>query len=114
MARQLILRVKAQLDELGIAIDDDSLIAECEFAKNILTCVGGHSLYEGLYDRTPAVLAEFEPAVESQLDDSQGMPGISRGHHRVREIVILQMVNISAAQRLNRAQGSQTRLSAES
>lgn len=53
---------------------------------------------------------EFEPKSECQLDDaSAGIPGVSRFHHRLREIAVQSMIELTAQQRLNRALKSHMR-----
>ena len=90
------------------------IVAECSIIKNILLAVGGYSPYVALYGRLPPLLAEFEPASETQLDDiSAGIPGISRHHLRLREIAVQTMVELTAKARMERALNSRTRRSRE-
>eukprot|EP00972_Heterocapsa_arctica_P083796 12348497-Heterocapsa_arctica.AAC.1 len=62
------------------------------------------SPYQALYGRMPPIMAEFEPLSDTQLDDvSSGIPGVSRHHHRLREIAVQTMVDLTAKQRVERA-----------
>eukprot|EP00973_Karenia_brevis_P027137 3742808-Karenia_brevis.AAC.1 len=81
-----------QLKEEKIKIPLEQVVAESFMVKNMLTSVSGASLYLALYGRVPPLLAEFEPASDCQVDDaSEGIPGISRHHHRLREITVQSM-----------------------
>jgi len=114
LLRKLVQRVKAQLREEGITMPIEIVVAECFIIKNLLLSVGGGSPYVALYGRVPPLLAEFEPASECQLDDtSAGIPGISRSHHRLREVTVTSMVELTAKQRIQRALNSKTRISQE-
>eukprot|EP00973_Karenia_brevis_P027785 3828919-Karenia_brevis.AAC.1 len=80
----------------------------------MLISVSGASPYQALYGRVLPFLAEFEPASECQVDDvSAGIPGISRHHHRLREITVQSMVELSARDRMRRAPNSKTRVAHE-
>ena len=116
MLRRLLLRVESQLNAAGIIdVPLDMIVAECRLAKNLLISVGGYSPYQALYGRLPPIMAEFEPASETQLDDlSAGAPGVSRHHHRVREIAVQSMVDLTAKQRIERAMRARTRRATES
>eukprot|EP00974_Lingulodinium_polyedra_P000275 25781-Lingulodinium_polyedra.AAC.1 len=60
-------------------------------------------------------MADFEPAAEIQLDDSgSGIAGVSRHHHRLREIAVQSMVDLTARQRIERAARAKTRRATES
>lgn len=60
------------------------------------------------------MLAEFEPASETQLGDlSVGILGVSRGHHRLREIAVHSMVDLTAKTRLERVLASKARVTHE-
>ena len=108
--RQLILRVEMALAEQGIAITTEVLVAECSLVKNLIVSVGGHCPYQGLYGTMPPLMSEFEPLSETMLDDAgTGIPGVSRHHHRVREIVVQEMVGVTAKDRAERANRSRTR-----
>ena len=110
IARQLCHRVENECERQGLGISRKHLLAECVFAKNSMLSVGGQAPYTAVFGRTPAIMAEFEPASETQLvDDEGGIPGLSRGHHRLREIAIQTMVDLTARQRLDRALESKTR-----
>ena len=107
-------RVEDECERQGLGISRKHLLAECVFAKNALLSVGGQAPYTAVFGRTPAVMAEFEPASETQLvDDEGGIPGLSRGHHRLREIAIQTMVDLTVRQRLDRALESKTRTPGE-
>eukprot|EP00973_Karenia_brevis_P041100 5686966-Karenia_brevis.AAC.1 len=80
----------------------------------MLVSVSGASPYQALYGRVLPLLAEFEPASECQVDDaSAGIPGISRHHHRLREIRVQSMVELSAQDRMKRALNSKRRVAHE-
>eukprot|EP00959_Pyramimonas_sp_CCMP1952_P362136 7584423-Pyramimonas_sp.AAC.1 len=65
---------------------------ECALIKNLLITVAGYSPYQAVYGRLPPLLAEFEPVSDCQIDDqSAGIPGISRHHHRLREVAMQAM-----------------------
>ena len=114
--RRLLLRVESQLTEEGIGnVPLEMIVAECCLAKNLLISIGGYSPYQALYGRLPPIMAEFEPASETQLDDmSAGVPGVSRHHHRLREIAVQSMVDLTAKQRIERAMRARTRRTTES
>ena len=114
--RRLLLRVESQLAEEGVmGIPLPMIVAECALAKNLLLSVGGSSPYQGLYGRMPPIMAEFEPLSDTQLDDvSAGIPGVSRHHHRLREITVQSMVDLTAKQRIERAMRAKTRGTVES
>ena len=109
--------IKTQLAEekpTALKIDKETLVAECFLVKNIMISVAGCSPYQAVYGRVPPILTEFEPASETQLDDtSGGVSGISRHHHRLREISVQAMVQMTASQRLDRAMKSNTRPSGQ-
>ena len=114
MLRQLLHRVEKQVEEEGLNIPLGMVISECFLAKNLLTSIGGVSPYQALYGRVPPILSEFEPQSDTQLDDSgPGVPGVSRGHHRLRELAVQTIVELTAKQRLDRALKSKTRRPAE-
>ena len=111
LLRRLILRIEAQLAEEGVRVPMSVIIGEALLANNSLTTVAGQTPYRALYGRDPIGLAEFEPTSETQLDDmSGGIPGISRHHHRVREVAIAAMIQETAQLRLERALNSKTRI----
>ena len=114
LLRQTLHRLEEQLKEEGIELPFEVVVNDAVLAKNALTTVGGHTLYRAFYGRGPTILAEFEPASETQLDDmSGGVPGHSRHNLRVREIATLSMLQASAKMRLDRALASKTRLAVE-
>ena len=111
LLRQLVHRVQVQLREERIKMPFEIIAAECFLVKNLLISVGGSSPYQAVFGRVPPLLAEFEPASECQVDDaSAGIPGISRSHHRLRELTLQSMVDLTAKKRMERALNSKTRL----
>jgi len=113
--RQIVHRVTDQLASENIAISKEDLYGECEFVKNAMISVGGQTPLQGLLGRQPAVLSEFEPTSETQLDDtSGGAAGVSRHVHRLREIAVQSMVEHTAMQRMRRAEQSKSRKSIQS
>ena len=87
--RQIYHRTKAQLKEEKIVLDKEVFVAECFLVKNLMISVAGSSPYQAVYGRVPPLMAEFEPASETQLDDtSGGVSGMSRHHHRLREVSV--------------------------
>ena len=85
------------------------IVSEALLAKNSLTTIAGQSPYRALYGRDPPGLAEFEPTSETHLDDmSGGVRGLSRHHHRVREIAIVALVQETAKMILEQALNSKT------
>eukprot|EP00959_Pyramimonas_sp_CCMP1952_P349260 7317674-Pyramimonas_sp.AAC.1 len=59
---------------------------------------------------TPATLREFEPGSETQLSDSSdGLAGVSRRIHRLRESALAAIIQGIASGRLSRALNSRTR-----
>eukprot|EP00959_Pyramimonas_sp_CCMP1952_P278654 5826155-Pyramimonas_sp.AAC.1 len=77
------------------------VVAECALMKNLLITVAGFSPYQAVYGRLPPLLSEFEPVSDCQIDDqSAGTPGISRHHHRLREVAMQAMVETTAKDRL--------------
>ncbi|CAK0813698.1 unnamed protein product, partial [Prorocentrum cordatum] len=110
LVRKIIHRVQAQLAEEGIAMPLEIVIMECALIKSLLITVAGYSPYQAVHGRLPPLLAEFEPVSDCQIDDqSAGIPGISRHHHRLREVAIQAMVEMTAKDRLRRALRSKTR-----
>ena len=110
LARKIIHRVRGQLEEEGIVMPMEIVIAECALIKNLLITVAGFSPYQAVYGRLPPLMAEFEPVSDCQIDDqSAGIPGISRHHHRLREVAMQSMVEMTAKDRLRRALRSKTR-----
>ena len=110
--RQIYHRTKTQLKEEKIVLDKEILVAECFLVKNLMISVAGSSPYQAVYGRVPPLMAEFEPASETQLDDtSGGVSGMSRHHHRLREVSVQSMVEMTARQRMDRALTSKTRQS---
>ncbi|CAK0852886.1 unnamed protein product, partial [Prorocentrum cordatum] len=110
LVRKIIHRVQAQLAEEGIVMPLEIVIMECALIKNLLITVAGYSPYQAVYGRLPPLLAEFEPVSDCQIDDqSAGIPGISRRHHRLREVAMQAMVEMTAKDRLRRALRSKTR-----
>ncbi|CAK0831488.1 unnamed protein product [Prorocentrum cordatum] len=110
LVRKIIRRVQAQLAEEGIVMPLEIVIMECALIKNLLITVAGYSPYQAVYGRLPPLLAEFEPVSDCQIDDqSAGIPGISRHHHRLREVAMQAMVEMTAKDRLRRALRSKKR-----
>ena len=69
---------------------------------------------QALLGRLPPLLSEFEPASETQLDDAGIDPATASRHmHRVREVVVQQMVDLTANQRLSHALASRSRSAIE-
>ena len=88
---------------------------ECVFTKNLLTSIGGVSPYQAVYGRMPPIMAEFEPSSDLAMDDSDGgTPGISRHHHRLREVAVQTIVDLTAKQRVERAARAKARKASES
>ncbi|CAK0821250.1 unnamed protein product, partial [Prorocentrum cordatum] len=106
----IIHRVRSQLEQEGIVMPLEILIAECTLIKNLLITVAGFSPYQAVHGRLPPLFAEFEPVSDCQIDDqSAGIPGISRHHHRLREVAMQAMVEVTVKDRLKRALRSKTR-----
>eukprot|EP00969_Alexandrium_andersonii_P007698 335701-Alexandrium_andersonii.AAC.1 len=60
-------------------------------------------------------MADFKPASDLALDDSgSGIAGVSRHCHRLREIPVQTMVDLTARQRVERAARAKTRRAPES
>lgn len=106
--RRLLLRLEEDLIEQGIVVAFAIPYAECLLIKSILTSVAGFCPYQALYGQLPPLLADVEPASETQLsNDGPGTPGVSRHHHRFQEIVVRAMVDLTAKQPVERALASQ-------
>ena len=114
--RRLLLRMESQLAGDGVmSILDEAVVAECRLAKNFLVSVGGVNPDQALYGRTPPIVADFEPASGLPLDDSgAGIAGSSRHQHRLWEIPVQSMVDLTARQRVERAARAKTRRTTES
>ena len=112
--RQLAHRLDEQLKAEGIAISRDDLYSEVEFVKNSLVSVGGVAPLQALLGRLPPMLSEFEPASETQLDDTDVDAATASRHvHRIRELAVQSMVDVTAHQRMRRAMNSRTRPAVE-
>lgn len=112
LVRQTFHRVKSQLLSENIEAVPEQILSESIFAHNALVTVHGNTPYVGLLGRTPNLLVEFEEPTVSQVSDQTGAAS-SRHIHRVREIVLQQMIEGTARERLKRAAATQARPSAE-
>ena len=93
----------------------EMVLAETVLANNLLTSIAGCSPYQAVYGRLPGIMSEFEPQSDLQLDDmGAGVPGVSKHHHRLRELALDAMVNATARQRIERAMKARTRVTTES
>jgi hypothetical protein len=114
--RRMLLRVEDQLKQEGVSVMPfEMILGETVLAKNLLTSVAGVSPYQAVYGRLPPIMLEFEPLSETQLDDmGAGIPGVSKGHHRLRELAVAAMVDATARQRIERAMKARTRRTTDS
>lgn len=114
LLRQTLHKLEEQLKEEGIVVPFSMAVNDAGLTRNAVITVGGHTPCRAFYGRDPPMLAEFEPASETQLDDTSGeVPGHSRHNLRVREKATQSMLQASAQQRLQRALASKTRLAVE-
>ena len=93
---------EVQLAKEGITVDFDVLLAECIFAGNALTNVGGASPYSCRFGSTPAL-----------LPDKEILPGEGRSLDRVREVSLQRMVEATALAKVKRALDTKTTASGQ-
>eukprot|EP00971_Amphidinium_carterae_P012898 254252-Amphidinium_carterae.1 len=110
LRRQLHL-VDEQLDRDGVSMPPEAVLDESVLAKNCLLAVtGGVSPYKALYGRAPPMLMDMEPVSLTALeDDDDGIEGVSRHVHRLRELSVQAIASATASSRLDRAMRSKTR-----
>jgi hypothetical protein len=113
--RSTLKKIKAQLDEEGLLIGKECIIAEAVFAKNAMIRVFGSTPYTALLGRNPVMLRDFEGAAMGALTDEgpQGSSGILKNVNRVREIACQKMLEGTANDRMTRADKTKTRRSGE-
>ena len=101
----------SQLEREGVNVPDEDVVDEVFFVKNAMISVNGTDTpYKGLYGRVPNLLAAFEPASATALDDQVGgIPGISRHVQRLREASISGIAQAHANHRADVALNSRTR-----
>ena len=116
LLRCILHTTETQLAEEGVNMDFDIVLAECVFLSIIvMLSVAGFRRYQTLYRRLPAMMADFEPNADLILaDNAVGVVGASRHHHRVREIALRSMVDMTPKQRVERAARTHSRRSVES
>ena len=90
-----------QMAREGLPVTMPALLAECVFAGNALTNVGGVTPYNARFGKQPRIL----PDLLALPDDSAG-PG--RNAHRIREIAVQRIVEATATARLNRSMATRT------
>eukprot|EP00971_Amphidinium_carterae_P102564 2030284-Amphidinium_carterae.1 len=110
LRRQLHL-VDEQLERDGVAVPPEAILDESVLAKNCLLAItGGISPYKALYGRAPPILMDMEPVSVTALEDEDdGIEGISRRVHRLRELSVQAVASSSAAERVERTMRSKTR-----
>ena len=110
--RVQINKIKAQCVEENIPMPLSHIVSEAVFAKNALTCIGGHSPFEAVFGIAPRFMLELEEMGQSALTDSDGgIVGSSRHSVRLREIALEAIVSATAQARIRRAEESKTRVS---
>ena len=103
------------MEEEGILVGRECIIAEATFAKNAMIRVFGNTPYSARLGRNPIMLRDFEGAAMSALTDEgpQGSSGVLKNVNRVREIACQRMLEGTANDRMTRANESKTRRSGE-
>ena len=110
--RDLLHRIMAQLKVENLTMNMEDVLAEAVAAKNSLLVINGVTPYTAVFGRTPNLLGEFEKPSVSMIADSVGGEA-SKHASRLREISVQQMVEGTARERIQRAQKTQTRVTAE-
>ena len=106
--------VDAQMKRDGVMVPGQSILDECLLFKSTTVSINGTTPYQGLLGRNIPMLAEMHPASETLLEDGEdGVEGVSRHIHRLREAALQSIVKGTAEQRTNRALQSRTRLAAQ-
>ena len=108
--RQLYIRIKAQCDEEGLADDDEEILAQAVLAKSVMTTVGRYSPQRAVFGIQPGILPDSTTSCSNFEDADEGT--FARQNHRLREIVIREMITVSARDRIERANKSRRRGSA--
>ena len=105
--RDVIHRIVAQLKIEGLLdIPFEYRMAEAVFAGDALVTVNITTSYNAVYGRVPSLLPNMNQTNgKGELFDPETMPlpGVLRNSHRLREIVIQQMIEGTARARLGRA-----------
>ena len=114
LRRQLHL-VDEQCSRDGLLVSDTAILDECVLAKNCMVSVTGNiTPYKAVFGRTIPMLADLEPASATALEDQDdGIDGVSRHIHRLREVALSNIIQSSSSQRLDRALQSRTRPAGE-
>ena len=112
--RDMIHKILGQARSENLACEFDDILSEAVFCKNIFVNVGGFSPFQAVLGRVPQVLADLDTAHVSAMDDKAGgLPGLNRHAVRLREIAVASMVESTAQTRMQIAERSKTRRSAE-
>ena len=112
--RDMIHKILGQARSENLAFEISDVLSEAVFCKNIFVNIGGYSPFQAVFGRLPHILADLDTANVSAMDDSKGgIPGISRHAIRLREIAVSSIVQATAQSRMQIAERTKTRLSAE-
>ena len=98
--RQSFLKLRAQADEEGLAYTQDMLLTIAITAKNCLTTVGRYSPMNAVLGYQPGILPDLDRG--DALQDDSTNNGVSRHAHRLHEIAIQNMVEVTARERAQR------------
>ncbi|CAK0834374.1 unnamed protein product [Prorocentrum cordatum] len=115
LLRHQLHLVDEQCTRDGTPVPDEAILDECVLAKNCMISISGNiTPYKVVFGRTIPMLTDLEPASATALEDQDdGIDGISRHIHRLREVAIAAVVGASAQQRMDRALQSRTRPAGE-
>ena len=98
---------KSQLEKEGVTWTFNMLLANCIFAGNALTNVGGTTPYVTRFGSTPAML----PDIDAPQED--GIVGVGRNLQRIRMVSLQKVIEATAIAKIKRALNTKTSASGE-
>ncbi len=98
---------ESQLEKEGVTWTFKTLLAQCIFAGNALTNVGGTTPYVTRFGSTPAMLPDLEAPQED------GLPGVGRSLQRIRQVSLQKTIEATALVKIKRTLDSKTSVSGQ-
>ena len=100
----------AQLIKEELLIPFVQLLAIVIFMKNAMTVINTSTPYQAVLGRQPAMLPPIEGGHNAEFDDKlQSQLSSQRHHARVREVAAINMIEVLAKMRMQRADRSRSR-----
>ena len=102
--RRTYLRMKDALNAEGIECDDEDIMAEACYAKNIILNHEGQSPYAGLLGRHPREFANtLDSGASHASDGDSGKSGVMSNTVRIRELALESILDSMVKERFERA-----------